>query len=392
MNLPKFNVPGISMPGGGGSNSFTKQLGADIAREEAAAENLRRFKIVQGARDRAEQRDVARYGLDMENAQMRNQVAKMNMAEALKGQARQEALPQLLRDVPTEATQEVDERYRIVNENPNYTQAEKDIKIQNMNDKVINSFDAGEMNLNKISNPNQYKEQAAFKMLQEGYKPAEIDATLKTLTAPIEAGIAANQTSLKSGLDFADQMAKDELAKAKEGGGSSGFKPSSVEASKVFTKTLNEELDNVYGNQYETQQFKTKNGETDFSFDNNNKLVGNEPGRQAKFLSDLSKQKFTYKGSDGSTKERYLTKPEIELLVPTGYEGNFFNADQIDAEVVYKNAAKHINDVGASKYDKSLSTIHKNQAATRDALTKQYSRETGEDAINKILGVIKKKQ
>lgn len=408
----------------GGSNQF-RSFSERLDRKErykkldemAAArdaENRRRYEIAQGrldastarsitAADRAEARAVGadsraieKHGISMDNSRMVNEQNKMKLDSMKDAEAVQDNFAQTIMGTNTEQADEVNDLYVVA------TQADADAlaagkvykkdektEVDKLNEVIQNSFNDNKIDLNQVTDKNQYAQKVRAKLVQQGATPDQIDSMVKTATAGFEETDGTRAANLTAGNKMITDAYKDQVAENK-----TLEKEGDFDIEKILKTDAVKNIENPWTDAFDGFEKDKKGG---WKLKGNDEEIGS--GEVGKFLSDIKGMDFvvekakTVKGKKVAAKTKKLTESQVKEALAASYidNGPIGGANHIDAQKFLDIATRiTLRDKDKAR-KRSASSLKDDATRAINENAKKYAKTSGAQKVNDALQISRKK-
>lgn len=381
----------------GGNNSFRsfsermdrkeryKQLDALQAKKDA--ENLRRYNIAQQRLDIQEGRASESHDASMANNEIVRQKNELALEDAKDKKSVQDSFGDVVKSTNTEQADEVNALYRMALEAPN-----SDAAIEELNEKIVAGYNDGTIDLNQVTNSNQYSQRIRAKLLQEnpGINPIQLEQMVKASTSGFAQNDDIRKENLKAGNAMISDAYNDQMAENKtlEKGGE-------FDDMKMMKTDIVKNLGNPLTDAFDGFQKDKKTGE--WKLKGNDEEIGEK--EVGKFLSDIKGMDFivekakTVDGKKVPAKTRKLTESEVKEILNASFvdNGMLGGANHIDANqfiTLAQSVAERNKDKGRKR---KASDIKKEAVRAINANQEKFSKKTGAQKVNDALQLIRKK-
>lgn len=385
----------------GGANqfrSFSERLDRkerykkqDEARERVEAENLRRYQIAQGRLNASEgraiganNRAIESHGISMDNAKMVQEQNRMKLDTAKDAKGIQDNFANTIMGTNTEQADEINDLY-LAAQNAKDPEAE----IARLNETVINAVNDGKIDLNQVTDENQYSQRIRAKLIQQGAAPAQIESMVKAATAGFKETDSARTANLTAGNKMINESYKDQM-KANE----KLETPGQFDVEKILKTDAVKNIGNPWTDAFDGFK-KDKKGE--WTLKGNDEEIGSK--EVGKFLSDVKDMDFvvekakTVDGKKVDAKKTKLTESQVKEILAASYidNGPIGGANHIDGKRFITLApiiAIRDKDI---KRKRNASEIKDEATRALNENATKYAKKSGAQKVNDALQISRKK-
>ena len=366
ITIQNFGGGSVPVPSSGSDSSlssFSERMSdkadkkkREIERQAQVDESLRRFEIQNQRAMSGEVRAQQSHALNQKINKLAFSEATISMNEAKETRERRKALPDLKGSILTN-------RDIAFNDEINY-QMQKEQSVEDR-DKAIGLLSKGMTDVTKedpgyfkkVTDEADFGQRLTSKMIEKVYTPSEIDAYVKTVTAPAakQAGIDANilentNKQIKDWAGFEDKYIE-------RNGGYDTSRPANVsDITKILDKESIAEADDLKWSDYQPAKV-TKNEDGTIKYEYEGGKIASSYTEMTELFNEIKNRKY-------GKEQRNLSVSELKQVISAGYKESTWQADGIHADRVNTLAEKLVKDnpkIGKKRTTDSLVESMKEQ-------------------------------